>query len=135
MVLIGIVGIFGLIILAIAVWNRLLKKAVNQKTKELKTELAKRKRIENALRESEEQYRLLFMNSNDVIYSLDSEFKILTVSPLVEKLLGYTPEELIGRPFQDLNILAPEYLEQAFSDTIRVLSGESITSSIYGGMS
>jgi PAS domain S-box-containing protein len=46
-------------------------------------------------------------------------------------LLGYKPEELIGRPFQELNILAPEYLEAAFSDTMRVLAGERIASSVY----
>jgi PAS domain S-box-containing protein len=130
-ILIGFLGVCGLTIISIAAWNRSLRSSMNQKTEQLRIELAERKRVEAALRESEEKYRLLFMNSNDVIYSIDPEFKVLAVSPAVKKLLGYAPEELIGRPFQELNLLAPESLEQAFSDTVRVLSGEYITASIY----
>ncbi|MCD6585815.1 MAG: cache domain-containing protein, partial [Desulfobacteraceae bacterium] len=93
--------------------------------------LNSRTHAEAALRESEEKYRLLFINSNDVIYSLDPEFKLLTVSPSVEKMLGYAPDELIGRSLPDINILESAYLEQAFLDTTRVLSGETIVSSMY----
>jgi PAS domain S-box-containing protein len=80
---------------------------------------------------SEEKYRLHFKHVTDVIYSIDPEFKVLTVSPSVESLLGYTPEELIGRPFHELNVLAPEYFEKAFSDIMKVLSGETISSTLY----
>jgi two-component system cell cycle sensor histidine kinase/response regulator CckA len=92
---------------------------------------AERKRAEEALRESEEEYRLHFENVSDVIYSIDPEFRVLSVSPSVERLLGYRPEELIGKPFQDLNLLAEEYLEAAFSDAMRALAGERIFSSVY----
>ncbi|OQY19394.1 MAG: hypothetical protein B6I35_11685 [Anaerolineaceae bacterium 4572_32.2] len=52
--------------------------------------------------------------------------------PSVERVLGYKPEELIGRPFQDLNVVAVDYLEAAASDTMRVLAGERVDSSLYG---
>jgi PAS domain S-box-containing protein len=91
----------------------------------------KRKQAEEALREAESMYRLHFENVSDVIYSIDRELKIVSISPSVEHLLGYKPEELIGRPFQELNLLAPEYLEQAASDTMRVLRGERISSAEY----
>ena len=97
----------------------------------LELDIAARERVEEALRESEARYRLHFENISDVVYSIDPEFKVLTVSPSVEKLLGYTPEELIGRPFQELNLLAPAYLEQAFSDAMRVLGGERVSSAVY----
>jgi PAS domain S-box-containing protein len=84
-----------------------------------------------AQKKSEENYRLHFMQVNDVIYSIDPELKVLTVSPSVEKLLGYTPDELIGRPFHELNVLAPEYFEKAFSDIMCVLSGNKISASLY----
>jgi PAS domain S-box-containing protein len=94
-------------------------------------DITERKRAEEALRESEEKYRLHFEHVSDVIYSIDPDFRILSVSPSVERILGYRPEELIGKPFQDLNLLTEEYLETAFSDAKRVLAGERISSSVY----
>ncbi|MEA3341861.1 MAG: PAS domain S-box protein, partial [Chloroflexota bacterium] len=85
-----------------------------------------------ALRESEEKYRLHFENVTDVIYSVGPDSKVLNISPSVERVLGYKPDELIGRPFQDLNIVAADYLEAAASDTMRVLAGERVDSSLYG---
>ncbi len=83
------------------------------------------------LRESEERYRLHFENVSDVIYSIDREMKVTDISPSVEMLLGYTPEELIGRSIPELNVLAPESMEQAMSDSMRVLEGGRVASSVY----
>ena len=89
------------------------------------------KRLEDVLRDSEQKLRLYFENVTDVIYSMDSEFRVTSVSPSAEKLLGYKPEELIGKPFPELNVLAPEYLEAAASDAMRVMAGERIEHSEY----
>ena len=94
-------------------------------------DITERKRTEGALWESEERYRLHFENVTDVVYSIDPEFRVLSVSPSVERLLGYKPEELIGRSFQELNVLASDSLEIALSDMMRVLSGEQVASSVY----
>jgi PAS domain S-box-containing protein len=83
------------------------------------------------IKESEEKYRLHFENISDVIFSIDTEYRIISISPSVETILGYRPEELIGKHFQDLNILAPEYFEIAFSETLHALKGENIDSSVY----
>ncbi len=90
-----------------------------------------RKEAEDALRESEERFHLHFANTSEVIYSIDSDLKALRVSPSVEPLLGYTPDELIGKDFTALNLLTPESLEKAAEDTIRVLSGEKIEHRVY----
>jgi len=97
----------------------------------LQEKIEEHRQAEDALRKSEKNYRLLFENMFDVVYAIDREFKVITVSPSVEAALGYKPEELIGRPFADLNILSPAFLEKAFSDTNSVLSGETIDSSVY----
>ena len=97
----------------------------------LEQELDLRRRTEKMLKTSEEKYRLIFENSFDVIYTVDSQFRALSVSPSVKNTLGYDPEELLGKPFWELGIIAPEYLKSALADSLRVLSGEKIQPSVY----
>jgi PAS domain S-box-containing protein/putative nucleotidyltransferase with HDIG domain len=52
---------------------------------------------------NDEQYRLIFENVPDVVWSLDTELRILGVSPSVERSLGYKPEELIGTTLTKMN--------------------------------
>jgi len=94
-------------------------------------DITERKRIENALRDTEKRYRLIFDNVSDVVFLYDTSFKVISVSPSVEKVLGYRPDEVIGKSFQDSNLLAPEQLETALSNAIRVLEGERIGSVVY----
>ena len=98
---------------------------------QLKKEIQERKQVEESLRESTEKYRIHFSLANDVMFSYDNLFRVLSVSPNVERLLGYKPEELVGRTFQDLNVLHPDYMDEAVDNAMHVLSGETIYSSIY----
>ncbi len=56
------------------------------------------KRAQQALSESEERYRSLVENANDIVATLDLDFRITSVNPAVERILGYSPDELIGTP-------------------------------------
>ena len=98
---------------------------------ELNTMAAKQKKVEEALREGEEKYLIHFSLANDVMFSYDNQFRILSVSPNVERVLGYKPEELVGGTFHDLHVLHPDYMELAFNNALKVLSGKTVYSSIY----
>ena len=56
----------------------------------------------NALRESEEKYKQLIENANDIIYGTDIDGNIIFVNPVAERVIGYSEEELIGKNFIDL---------------------------------
>jgi PAS domain S-box-containing protein len=91
-----------------------------------------RKRVGEDLEESENKYRLSFENVTDVIYTIDNDLNILSLSPSVERILGYKPQDFIGRPVSDLgNILTPESFEQAIADISVILKGETIPATIY----
>jgi len=52
-----------------------------------------------AIRSSEEMYRKLVEDINDVIFSVDRKGVITYISPAVERLGGFKPDELVGHPF------------------------------------
>ena len=63
--------------------------------------ITERKLAEQALQKSEEKFRRVIETALEGIWFLDSEFKTTEVNDAVVRMLGYTPEELIGRPFID----------------------------------
>jgi len=61
------------------------------------SDISERKRMEQALAEREQYFRLLTEKSTDVITILDAEGKIRYVSPSGETVIGYDPHDLAGR--------------------------------------
>lgn len=55
------------------------------------------RRSRQALQESELRFRSLVQNSSDIISILDADGTIRYESPSIERILGYRPEELIGK--------------------------------------
>ena len=104
---------------------------LKEANEQLQREIREHSKTDELLRSSEEQYRLLFENSFDVIFSLDRQFNLVSMSPSIERILGYKPEELIGRPLFELNLLSQKYLEVAFAQIMHVFGGDSISASEY----
>jgi len=98
---------------------------------ELHSLTARQKEMEDSLRQSIEKYQIHFSLANDVMFSYDTQFRIISVSPNVERILGYKPEELIGGTFHGLNVLHPDCMELAVTNALKVLSGNTVYSSIY----
>lgn len=79
---------------------------------------------ENALLESEEQYRGIFENVDDIIYTVEPDGTFSSISPSIERLLGWRPEEWIGRSFA--LIVHPDdlsYMQELF---LKAQRGESL---------
>jgi PAS domain S-box-containing protein len=65
------------------------------------------RRDQEALKESEERYRVVAETASDAIIVIDEDSQILFVNGAAEKVFGYAREEMLG---ERLTMLMPEYL-------------------------
>ena len=66
------------------------------------SDITERRNAEEELRQRKERFKALIENASDAVAIVDADGVILYESPSVERMLGYTPEELIGTGVFDL---------------------------------
>jgi PAS domain S-box-containing protein/putative nucleotidyltransferase with HDIG domain len=91
-------------------------------------DVSERQKADQALRESEEYFRSMIEKSSDIITVMDTDGVMRYVSPSIEKVLGYRPEELIG--MNGFSLVHPEDLERisAREDYLKVLGAPGAAS-------
>jgi PAS domain S-box-containing protein len=82
----------GLVYLSVNRQSRLAQ-AVRQRTEELRVDIARRTRVEAALREREQQYRGIFESSRDGLFINDMDGRLVDFNPEAARMHGYTPEQ------------------------------------------
>ena len=86
-------------------------------------DITERKRADQVLRASEARFRQLIENATDIIAVVDANGLLQFQSPSAYRVLGYEPEDLIGRPIMEFihpedHGLAKQGLQRALSGTV-----------------
>jgi len=86
-------------------------------------DITERKRAEEALRESEEKYRLLVENANEAIFVIqDGMLRFFNIKNI--ELIGYSKEELTSTPF--INFVHPDDREVTLGRYLKRIRGEEL---------
>lgn len=75
-----------------------------------------RKRVEDALRMSEERYRTVLEAAQDAIFNINAESRIILVNKAAGAIFGYSTDEMLGK---SLTMLMPENLRERHGDAVK----------------
>lgn len=87
-------------------------------------DITDRKQAEDVLRRNEEQFRMLFENTSDVVWAFDFSMRFYYMSPSVSKLLGFSPEECIAAAPH--GTITPESMRRIYHAMEEELERESV---------
>jgi len=72
---------------------------------------AERKSAAEALRQTEGHYKLMVEHASDLIYNVDSRGYITFVNPATVRMMGYLPNEVVGRRY--VEFVRPDFQKRA----------------------
>jgi PAS domain S-box-containing protein len=82
-------------------------------------DITERKRVEEALGESEGRFRSLVETTSDWVWEVDRDGVYTYVSPKITELLGYEPEEIIGKtPFDLMPLDDAKHISTTFQSIV-----------------
>ncbi len=84
-----------------------------------------RKQSEETIKKSEERYRDLFENANDLIYTHDLDGNFTSLNRSGEEITGYSRDEALGMHLSE--VVAPEFIEGAKTMISRKLEEDRST--------
>jgi PAS domain S-box-containing protein len=87
-------------------------------------DITERKQVEETIKESERNYRILADNVTDVIWTMDMNLTYTYINPSVERLLGYTADEIMAMNLDE--IVTPD----SFATAIKVFEEELATEEV-----
>lgn len=87
-------------------------------------DITERKMNEAAILQSEQRYSHLIANINDALFSLDTNGKIIYMSPVINGMTGYAPDQLLGHAYEDF--IFPEDFPAVRAGFQKTLLGESV---------
>jgi len=113
LVLIGLASVFRLNLSAAALQARLeeaaqVEKTIRAKNEELNVEVAERRRAEEALRQSEREFRAIAQYTYDWEDWIDPSGRPLWVNPAVERVSGFTVQDCMAMVDYPLPMVHPE---------------------------
>jgi len=114
-------AVVSLSVILVFVWNRSLARQVDRRTRDLHAELDERIRIEAALRESEEKFRVLADTSPGAILLFQGENQVY-VNRSFTLMTGYSEQECLAMKFWEL--IEPEYRDMVRSYGLSRLRGD-----------
>ncbi len=98
--------------------------ALAQINEQLRQEISERRQVENALRESEEKYRLLINNANDAIFIAQDGYAQFP-NPKAIQMIGYSREELTQIPY--IELIHPDDRRLVQARKVRRRKGENVS--------
>ncbi|MBE0604624.1 MAG: PAS domain S-box protein, partial [Deltaproteobacteria bacterium] len=91
-------------------------------------DITERKRMEAVLRESEDRFKRMVRNSNDIIGLVDENGTQISLSGPLEKILGYEPEELTGKDV--FALIHPDDAENVKKTFREIISQPGVSSTV-----
>ncbi|MCH8082489.1 MAG: PAS domain-containing protein, partial [Proteobacteria bacterium] len=85
-------------------------------------DITQRKQAEAAVKEAEDQYKMLADHATDIVILEDTNSRVIYASPSLERHLGIDPEDAVGKNSWDM--VHPEDRKKTRSDWKKVVLGE-----------